>query len=143
MNKKNVLELHHVLKDAKLKGMKTESKMIVLTTLRKTTPIAQQYEEALKTAQEKFKPEGFDDLMQKARENEGKPEAERTISRDEIDELNRMSTAFNQEMSAFINELNNEEEDIVPAKLPKDEFGKFMEANDFEASKLMLIPVEE
>lgn len=143
MNKKNVLELHHVLKDAKLKGMKTESKMIALMNLRKTTPVAQEYEEAIKAAQEKFKPEGFDDLMQKARENEGKSEDERTISREEISELNKMSVIYNKEISDFLDQINKEEVEFTPEKLSKEEFGKFMEANDFEASKLMLIPVEE
>lgn len=143
MKKKEVLELHHVLKDAKLKGLKTESKMSVLQNLRKTSPVADEYQEALKSAEEKFKPEGFDDLVQKARENEGKTEQERTITRDEINLLNRMSADFNREMSAFLNQLDNEEADVVPEKLSKEEFGKFMDANDFEASKFVLIPVEE
>lgn len=143
MKKKDVIELHNVLKDAKLKGMKTESKMLVLQNLRKTTPVANEYQEALKSAQEKFKPEGFDDLMQLVRENEGKTEQERTITRDEINSLNRMSVDFNKEMSSFLDQLDNEDVDFVPEKLPKDEFGKFMDANDFEASKLMLIPVGE
>lgn len=143
MKKKDLLQIHMALKDAKLKGLKTEFKMMVLQNIRKTTPIAIEYEESLKSAQEKCKPEGFDDLLKKARDNEGKPDDERTITRDEINSLNQMSAEFNKEISLFQNKIENEIIDVTIEKLPQDEFGKFMDANpEFTALQFYFVPVE-
>ena len=67
MKKKEAIELYKVLNGCKLTGMVSSSKMTVLNNLRKLRPISETYEADIKEAIEKFKPEGFDDLMKKVR----------------------------------------------------------------------------
>lgn len=142
MKKKEIIELHNVLKEAKLGGMKLESKMIVLNNLRQTTPIFNTYNEVLKEASERLKPEGFDDLIKKVQADNGKPQSECLSTPDEIRKANRMVSTYNNEMETYLREMNDEEVDFTPGRLPADDFGKFMETNDMEASKLILVPVE-
>ena len=67
MKKKEAIELYKVLNGCKLTGMVSSSKMTVLSNLRKLRPISETYEADIKDAIEKFKPEGFDELMKKVR----------------------------------------------------------------------------
>lgn len=142
MKKKETIELHNVLKEAKLGGMKLESKMIVLNNLRQTTPVFNAYNEVLKEASERLKPEGFDRLITKVQADNGKPQGECLATPDEIREANQMVHTYNNEMETYLHSLNDEEAGFTPGKLSAEDFGKFMEANDLEASKLLTIPVE-
>ena len=69
MKKKELIYLFSCPIGCKLTGMVSSSKMTVLNNLRKLRPISETYEADIKEAIEKFKPEGFDELIKKTREH--------------------------------------------------------------------------
>lgn len=141
MKKKEAIELYKVLNGCKLTGMVSSSKMTVLNNLRKLRPISETYEADIKDAIEKFKPEGFDELMKKVREhndavNSGnKP----TMSGEELKEASSIIEGYNKEVNDFVEKILDEDADIELEKLDTPNLEKLLDANDIEASQLAII----
>lgn len=141
MKKKEAIELYKVLNGCKLTGMVSSSKMTVLNNLRKLRPVSETYEADIKDAIEKFKPEGFDELMKKVREhndavNSGnKP----TMSGEELKEASSIIEGYNKEVNDFVEKILDEDADIELEKLDTPNLEKLLDANDIEASQLAII----
>ncbi len=141
MKKKEAIELYKVLNGCKLTGMVSSSKMTVLNNLRKLRPISETYEADIKEAIEKFKPEGFDDLMKKVRGHNdsvntgGKP----VMSGDELRDASSIIEEYNKEVSDFVEKILDEDAGIELNKLDNPDLEKLLDANDIEASQLEII----
>nr|UVY68007.1 MAG: hypothetical protein [Bacteriophage sp.] len=141
MKKKEAIELYKVLNGCKLTGMVSSSKMTVLNNLRKLRPISETYEADIKEAIEKFKPEGFDDLMKKVRGHNdsvntgGKP----VMSGDELRDASSIIEKYNKEVNDFVEKILDEDAGIELNKLDNPDLEKLLDANDIEASQLEII----
>ena len=141
MKKKEAIELYKVLNGCKLTGMVSSSKMTVLNNLRKLRPISETYEADIKEAIEKFKPEGFDDLMKKVRDHNdsvntgGKP----VMSGDELRDASSIIEEYNKEVNDFVEKILDEDAGIELNKLDNPDLEKLLDANDIEASQLEII----
>lgn len=141
MKKKEAIELYKVLNGCKLTGMASSSKMIVLNNLRKLRPISETYEADIKDAIEKFKPEGFDELVKKAREhNDSVSTGGKSImSAEELKEVSSAIESYNKEVNDFIEKIINEDSGVEMEKLDTSNLEKLLDANDIEASQLAII----
>lgn len=141
MKKKEAIELYKALNTCKLTGMVSFSKMMVLNNLRKLRPISETYEADIKEAIEKFKPEGFDDLMKKVRGHNdsvntgGKP----VMSGDELRDASQIIDEYNKEVNDFVEKILEEDTGIELEKLDNPNLEKLLDANDIEASQLEII----
>lgn len=141
MKKKEAIELYKVLNGCKLTGMVSSSKMTVLNNLRELRPISETYEADIKEAIEKFKPEGFDDLMKKVRGHNdsvntgGKP----VMSGDELRDASSIIEEYNKEVNDFVEKILDEDAGIELNKLDNPDLEKLLDANDIEASQLEII----
>lgn len=141
MKKKEAIELYKVLNGCKLTGMVSSSKMTVLNNLRKLRPISETYEADIKEAIEKFKPEGFDNLMKKVRGHNdsvntgGKP----VMSGDELRDASSIIEGYNKEVNDFVEKILDEDTGIELDKLETPNLEKLLDANDIEASQLAII----
>lgn len=141
MKKKEAIELYKVLNGCKLTGMVSSSKMTVLNNLRKLRPISETYEADIKDAIEKFKPEGFDELIKKTREHNesvntgGKP----IMSAEELKEASSIIEGYNKEVNDFVEKILEEDTGIELEKLDNPNLEKLLDANDIEASQLEII----
>lgn len=141
MKKKEAIELYKVLNGCKLTGMVSSSKMTVLNNLRSLRPISETYEADIKEAIEKFKPEGFDDLMKKVRGHNdsvntgGKP----VMSGDELRDASSIIEEYNKEVNDFVEKILDEDAGIELNKLDNPDLEKLLDANDIEASQLEII----
>lgn len=141
MKKKEAIELYKVLNGCKLTGMVSSSKMTVLNNLRKLRPVSETYETDVKDAIEKMKPEGFDDLMKKAREHNdavnagGKP----VMTGAELRDASTVIDGYNKDVNDFVEKMLDEEVDINLERLDDPDLEKLLDANDIEASRLGVI----
>lgn len=141
MKKKEAIELYKVLNGCKLTGMVSSSKMTVLNNLRKLRPVSETYETDVKDAIEKMKPEGFDDLMKKAREHNdavkagGKP----VMTGAELRDASTVIDGYNKDVNDFVEKMLEEEVDINLERLDDPDLEKLLDANDIEASQLGVI----
>lgn len=141
MKKRQAIELYNVLNNCKLTGMSSPAKMTVLNNLRKLRPVSDTYETDSKDAIDRCKPEGFDDLLKKAKEHNeainagGKP----VLTGDELKDTASVIEAYNKEVNEFIDKLLDEETGIEIEKIDPKEMEKLLDANDIEASKLSVL----
>ena len=141
MKKKEAIEVYKVLNGCKLTGMVSSSKMTVLSNRRKLRPISEAYESDMKEALEKLKPEGFDDIIKKAREHNdsvntgGKP----IMPAEELKEASSIIEGYNKEVNDFVEKLLDEDAGIELDKLDTPNLEKLLDANDIEASQLSII----
>lgn len=141
MKKKEAIELYKVLNGCKLTGMSSSSKMTVLNNLRKLRPISEAYESDMKEALEKLKPEGFDDIIKKAREHNDSVNTggKSIMSAEELKEASSIIEGYNKEVNDFVEKILDEDADIEPDKLDNPNLEKLLDANDIEASQLAII----
>lgn len=119
---------YRLINPAKLTKMETAERFAVILATRQLKKVATDFDELVKDAQEKLKPEGFDAIVEKV---QGKKEL--TFSEQET--LNK----YNKDVTDCVQtELDKEVEfDFKP--LSEDALGRFVESNDFSVSEIMLI----
>lgn len=119
---------YRLINPAKLTKMETEERFAVILATRQLKKVATDFDELVKDAQEKLKPEGFDAIVEKV---QGKKE----LTSSEQETLNK----YNKDVTDCVQtELDKEVEfDFNP--LSEDALGRFVESNDFSVSEIMLI----
>lgn len=117
-----------LINPAKLTKMETEERFAVILATRQLKKVATDFDELVKDAQEKLKPEGFDKIVEKV---QGKKE----LTSSEQETLKK----YNKDVTDCVQtELDKEVEfDFKP--LSEDALGRFVESNDFSVSEIMLI----
>lgn len=140
MKKREAIELYNVLNTCKLTGMSSPSKMTVLNNLRKLRPVSEAYEADSKDAVERLKPEGFDDLIKKAKEHNEAINAgnKPTLTGEELKNTASVIEAYNKEVNACVDGILDEESGIEIEKIGKADMEKLLDANDIEVSKLSI-----
>lgn len=127
---------YNALNAAKLTKMDDADKVKVLKALRNLKAVATPYLDFVKDAEEKMKPEGYDDKLRLARQwqEEG---AETSLSPAERLGLNAFFDAYRKSVEAAAKEEGDKEVDVETGKLSEEAFGKLVASNDWTAADLM------
>lgn len=138
MKVKNIVEAYKLLGETKVGKLEDADKIVILKARKAMRPIAEEFESFLRDAQEKFKPECWDDVQAKVQQ--WQQEGENTTLTD--DEKRGINTALADYQNSINKAVNDELEREVEIKIEKLSEGsdiKLMSANDWTPNQLDLI----
>lgn len=129
-----LLKVFNVLNGAKYGKMDDADKIRVFKIVRKLKPIAEAFEDESKDAAEKLKFEGFDTLLEKAKEYEAKVKKESEELPMTAEEYNKFISDFknyNKLVGEAIKEFAERENELDFDGITEDAFNKLMNSNDW------------
>ena len=129
-----LLKVFNVLNGAKYGKMDDADKIRVFKIVRKLKPIAEVFEDESKDAAEKLKFEGFDTLLEKAKEYEAKVKKEGEELPMTAEEYNKFISDFkdyNKLVGEAIKEFAERENELDFDGITEDAFNKLMNSNDW------------
>lgn len=141
MSKKNktmktidIVNAYNVLNAAKLSKLADADKFTVIRAMRALKPIYTGYEEAVKDAQERLKPEDFDALQKKAADwnatHKDKKLTDLTPEeRTTLDGINAAYRDYTSKVEECIRDIAETEKTLDYTRLSQDAFGKLLESN--------------
>ena len=129
-----LLKVFNVLNGAKYGKMDDADKIRVFKIVRKLKPIAEAFEDESKDAAEKLKFEGFDSLLEKAKEYEAMVKKEGEELPMTAEEYNKFISDFknyNKLVGEAIKEFAERENELDFDGITEDAFNKLMNSNDW------------
>ena len=129
-----LLKVFNVLNGAKYGKMDDADKIRVFKIVRKLKPIAEAFEDESKDAAEKLKFEGFDTLLEKAKEYEAKVKKDDEELPMTAEEYNKFISDFkdyNKLVGEAIKEFAERENEFDFDGITEDAFNKLMNSNDW------------
>jgi len=133
MRNLKAVEVYHILKDVLISGMSVKGQRAILKNLRSLKPLAEDYSAAVQEAQEKMKPEGFEDIQRKANTHNEAVKAgvqNGLLSGEELMIVTTIYTDYNKNFTLYVNELNEEEKQVDICTLSEEDFGVLISTND-------------
>lgn len=129
MKIKEAVSLYKILGEAKVSNLE-ESEIIKIVKVRKILrSVVEEYEAFFKDAQDKFKPNDFEEVQNKIqRWNE--------LTDEEKIAVNKSIKLYEAKINATVNEEAERELDIKVDKLTDDSITKLLKQNDWSISKL-------
>lgn len=114
VTKKQVHDVYAIVSTARLNGLKkNEDKTAVLKVMRELRPVAVRYEEDIKEAVEKLKPEGYDEQLRLARQYERESRDGAKSSAMTLAEYNSFCTATEDYNRAVADAMQSEDKATV------------------------------
>ena len=129
----NIVSLYNILKEAKLTKLADADKYTIIKILRKLRPTAEKFEEDKKEAQEKLKPENWDEIVEKANLLRKENNSNR-LTADEVEYFVKVNECLGEE-------LEKEVEIDIPT-INEEAFEKLMASNDWEAKTALFVADE-
>lgn len=124
----DIVTAFRLINSAKLTKMETSERFALILITRQLKKVANEFDDFFKDVQEKMKPEGFDTITEKVRE-------QKELTPEETSAWNKYHRGINESLKG---ELDKEIElDYEP--LGKEAFEKFIESNDFNVSEIFAI----
>ena len=120
---------YKMLGDAKIKTMDDKDAIKIIKNRKSMRPHVESYDALLKDAQEKFKPDNFEELQEKA----GKW---KELSAEERKIVNESFKAYQEKVDAVCNPELDKEVDITLDKLSEDGALKLAKENEWPMNKL-------
>lgn len=137
---KNIVSAYKVLGEAKVTKLE-ESEVIKIVKARKAMrPIADEFEAFLKDAQEKFKPECWDDVQAKVQQWQQEGE-NTTLTDDEKRGVNTALVDYQNSINKAVNDELEREVEINIETLKEESATKLITENGWELKKLEEIEV--
>lgn len=129
MKLKEAVSIYKVLGEAKVSSLEESEIVKVVKTRKALRQFAEEYEAFLKDAQEKFKPENFEELQNKLQKwNE--------LSEEEKIEVNKQVRMYEFNINLAVGEELEKEIDVTVEKLSEESLTKLLKHNDWQMSKL-------
>ena len=130
----DIVNAYNVLNAAKLSKLADADKFTVIRAMRALKPIYTGYEDAVKDAQERLKPEDFDALQRRAADWNAthKDKQLKDLTPEERTTLEGINTAFRDYTSKVeecIRDLAETERELTHTRLTEEAFGKLLESN--------------
>ena len=130
----DIVNAYNVLNAAKLAKMQDADKFTVIRAMRALKPIQTDYEAAVRDAQERLKPEDFDDLQKKAADwnatHKDKKLTDLTPEeRATLDGINAAYRDYTDKVEQCVRDLAETEKTLDYTRLSQDAFGKLLESN--------------
>lgn len=131
---KDVLRAYKVLGAAKYSKLDDADKILVWKIARTMKPVAEKFEDDMKSAQEAFKPKNYDDDLLRAQSYERALKNPDAIPEMGPGEYDKFIAAMRKYQKDVDNALKEYAEKMVPLpfiKISEDAFGKLMQSNDW------------
>lgn len=129
----NIVSLYNILKEAKLTKLADADKYAIIKILRKLRPTAEKFEEDKKEAQEKLKPENWDEIVEKANLWRKENNSNR-LTADEVEYFVKVNECLGEELE--------KEVEIDITTINEAVFEKLMASNDWEAKTALFVADE-
>lgn len=130
----DIVNAYNVLNAAKLSKLADADKFTVIRAMRALKPVYTGYEDAVKDAQERLKPEDFDALQKKAADWNAthKDKKLSDLTPEERTTLEGINTAFRdytEKVEQCVRDIAETEKTLDYTRLSQDAFGKLLESN--------------
>lgn len=130
----DIVNAYNVLNAAKLTKLADADKFTVIRAMRQLKPVYTGYEEAVKDAQERLKPEDFDALQKRAADWNAthKDKKLSDLTPEERTTLEGINTAFRdytEKVEQCVRDIAETEKTLDYTRLTQDAFGKLLESN--------------
>lgn len=132
----DIVKAYRIINDAKLTKMEDADKFKVIKATRQLKPVAASFDEFVKEAQERLKPEGWDDMQKKARKWQEDGDKS-TLTVEERREINRYFTDYNAKVEECVKEEAEKEPELTYEHLSEEAFGKFIASNDYDVRTII------
>lgn len=130
----DIVNAYNVLNAAKLSKLADADKFTVIRAMRQLKPVYTGYEDAVKDAQERLKPEDFDALQKRAADWNAthKDKQLKDLTPEErttLDGINAAYRDYTSKVEECIRDIAETEKTLDYTRLSQDAFGKLMESN--------------
>lgn len=130
----DIVNAYNVLNAAKLTKLDDKDKFTVIRAMRQLKPVYTGYEDAVKDAQERLKPEDFDALQRRAADwnatHKDKKLTDLTPEeRTTLDSINAAYRDYTSKVEECIRDIAETEKTLDYTRLSQDAFGKLLESN--------------
>lgn len=130
----DIVNAYNVLNAAKLTKLADADKFTVIRAMRELKPIHTDYEEAVKDAQERLKPEDFDALQKRAADWNAthKDKQLKDLTPEErttLDGINAAYRDYTSKVEECIRDIAEKEKELDYTRLTQNAFGKLLESN--------------
>lgn len=130
----DIINAYNVLNAAKLNKLADADKFTVIRAMRALKPIHTDYEEAVKDAQERLKPEDFDALQKRAADWNAthKDKQLKDLTPEERTTLEGINAAYRDyttKVEECIRDIAEKEKELDYTRLTEEAFGKLLESN--------------
>ena len=136
------LNLNKVLGGLKdLSTIEASMRINIVKNILKLKKVTDELSEAVQTAREKVKPEGYDELIQKAeKHNEAISKGEEKImSEEEITLLKLKTNKFNSELEKVLNEFQDREYELEMNLITEETFDTLCKENNLSAAECTIL----
>ena len=141
----DIVNAYNVLNAAKLAKMQDADKFTVIRAMRALKPIQTDYEAAVRDAQERLKPEDFDDLQKKAAEwnatHKDKKLTDLTPEeRATLEGINAAYRDYTEKVEQCVRDLAETERELTYTRLSEEALGKLLESNpDWKMQEILAV----
>lgn len=130
----DIVNAYNVLNAAKLSKLADADKFTVIRAMRQLKPVYTGYEDAVKDAQERLKPEDFDALQKRAADWNAthKDKQLKDLTPEErttLDGINAAYRDYTSKVEECIRDIAETEKTLDYTRLSQDAFGKLLESN--------------
>lgn len=138
MKVKIIVEAYKLLGEAKVGKLEASEVIKILKARKVMRPIAEEFDAFLKDAQERFKPEGWNDIQEKLAQWQKEGE-KTTLTEEERIAINKALIAYQSAINEAVNDELERNLEIKIEKLSEGSDIKLMSANDWTPNQLDLI----
>lgn len=124
----SIVTAFRAVNNAKIGKMEDSEKFAFIKAVRQLKKVASEFDENLKDAQERLKPEGFNAMASKVQSNE-------SLTAEESAALAK----YNCDIDACLKEELEKEVELTFEPLSEDAIGRFIASNDFAVKEIMVI----
>lgn len=135
---KKIVDAYKLLGEAKVTKLEETDVIKILKVRKAMRVIAVDFDAFLKDAQDKFKPDGWEDVQNKVAQWQDEGE-KTTLSEDERKSINKVLIAYQTSIDKAIKDELNKEVEIEIEKLGEGSDVKLMSANDWTPNQLDMI----
>lgn len=142
MKAKEALNLNMVLGGLKsLSNVESSIRVNIVKNIIKLKKVSDELNEVMQTAREKVKPEGYDELIQKAeKHNEAVSKGEeKVMTEEEITLLNLKTNKFNIELEKVLNEFEKKDYELEMNSITEEAFDILSKDNDLSATQCTVL----
>lgn len=132
----DIVKAYRIINDAKLTKMEDADKFKVIKATRQLKPVAASFDEFVKEAQERLKPDGWDDMQKKARKWQEDGDKS-TLTVEERREINRYFMDYNAKVEECVKEEAEKEPELTYERLSEEAFAKFIASNDYDVRTII------
>lgn len=133
---KEVLEVYPLLSGAKLTKVKDDKKYQIIKLAYKLKGINDNYQELLKSAQERLKGKNHDEMLKKAQEWQEKGDKAELTEEEKI-ELNKYFFEYSKKINECMKEDFEKEVELDADKLSSETFESLVASNDWDVATSM------